>query len=68
MVCNRRIFQYLPDDPGVIFEENPMRRLAAEGQMGAFRHEGFWQPVDTVQELALLNSLWEKGNAPWKAW
>jgi len=68
MVCARRVFEYLPNDPGVMFEENPMRRLAAEGQVAAFRHEGFWQPVDTVQELALLNSLWEKGNAPWKVW
>jgi glucose-1-phosphate cytidylyltransferase len=68
MVCSRRIFDYLPDDPTVMLEQDPMRKLTAEGQLAAFRHEGFWQPMDTVQEFNLLNSLWEKGNAPWKVW
>jgi glucose-1-phosphate cytidylyltransferase len=68
MVCSRRIFDYLPDDPGVMLEQDPMRKLTAEGQLAAFRHEGFWQPMDTFQEFTLLNSLWEKGNAPWKVW
>jgi glucose-1-phosphate cytidylyltransferase len=68
MVCSRRIFAYLPDDPGVMLEQDPMRKLTAEGQLAAFRHEGFWQPMDTFQEFTLLNSLWEKGNAPWKVW
>jgi len=68
MVCNRRIFGYLPDDPGVMLEQEPMRKLTSEGQLAAFRHEGFWQPMDTFQEFSLLNSLWEKGNAPWKVW
>jgi len=68
MVFSRRIFKYLPDDPGMMLEQLPMRTLVAEGQLAAFRHEGFWQPMDTFQELTLLNSLWEKGNAPWKVW
>ena len=68
MVCRRRIFQYLPDDPGMMLEQYPMRRLTADGQLAAFRHERFWQPMDTFQEFTLLNSLWEKGNAPWKVW
>jgi glucose-1-phosphate cytidylyltransferase len=68
MVCSRRIFDYLPDDPGVMLEQDPMRKLTAEGQLAAFRHEGFWQPMDTFQEFTLLNGLWEKGNAPWKVW
>jgi glucose-1-phosphate cytidylyltransferase len=68
MVCSRRIFEYLPDDPGVMLEQDPMRKLTAEGQLAAFRHEGFWQPMDTFQEFTLLNGLWEKGNAPWKVW
>ena len=68
MVCNRRIFGYLPDDPGVMLEQDPMRKLTAEGQLAAFRHEGFWQPMDTFQEFTLLNRMWEKGNAPWKVW
>jgi len=68
MVCSRRIFSYLPDDAGIMLEQEPMRKLTAEGHLAAFRHEGFWQPMDTVQEFTLLNSLWEKGQAPWKVW
>jgi len=68
MVCSRKIFNYLPDDAGIMLEQDPMRKLTAEGQLAAFRHEGFWQPMDTFQEFTLLNSLWEKGKAPWKVW
>ncbi len=68
MVCGRKIFDYLPDDPGMMLEQTPMRQLTADGQLAAFRHEGFWQPMDTVQEFNLLNSLWEKGRAPWRVW
>jgi len=68
MVCSRRIFKYLPDDAGMMLEQEPMRKLAAEGQLAAFRHEGFWQPMDTFQELTLLNNMWERGTAPWKIW
>jgi len=68
MVCSRRIFEYLPDDPTVMLEQAPMRKLTAEGQLAAFRHEGFWQPMDTFQEFTILNGLWEKGKAPWKVW
>jgi glucose-1-phosphate cytidylyltransferase len=68
MVCSRRIFKYLPDDPAMMLEQAPMRKLAAEGELAAYKHEGFWQPMDTFQEFTLLNSMWEKGNAPWKVW
>lgn len=43
-------------------------RLAREGRLGAYRHEGFWQCVDTLRELRLLQSLWDSGKAPWKTW
>jgi len=68
MVCNRSLFKYLPDDPVIMLEQGPMRRLAADGELSAFRHEGFWQPMDTFQEFTLLNGLWENGSAPWKVW
>jgi glucose-1-phosphate cytidylyltransferase len=68
MVCNRRLFEYLPDDPGMMLEQAPMKELTAAGQLGAFRHNGFWQPMDTVQEFTLLNKLWESNRAPWKIW
>jgi glucose-1-phosphate cytidylyltransferase len=68
MVCSRRIFDYLPDDPGMMLEQSPMKDMSAAGVLGAFKHERFWQPMDTVQEFNLLNKLWEAGQAPWKVW
>lgn len=68
MVCSRSLFEYLEGGSGVALEEQPLRRLAAEGQMAAYKHEGFWQPMDTYREFILLNHLWDSGNAPWKVW
>lgn len=68
MVCNKRIFDYLSDDPEMMLEQEPMKKLTADQQLSAFKHEGFWQPMDTFQEFNLLNRLWESGNAPWKVW
>ncbi len=68
MVCGGAIFGYLPDDPNLVLEQSPMKTLAAQGQLTAFKHEGFWQPMDTFQEFSLLNRLWDTGKAPWKVW
>jgi glucose-1-phosphate cytidylyltransferase len=65
MVCEQEIFDYLPEDQNVMLEEEPLRRLAAQGKLAAYRHEGFWQPMDTFQEFTLLNRLWDSGRAPW---
>jgi glucose-1-phosphate cytidylyltransferase len=65
MVCEPALFEYLPDDPGSMLEEGPLRRLVSEGKLAAYRHRGFWQPMDTPQEYALLNRLWASGRAPW---
>ncbi|MEZ4586777.1 MAG: glucose-1-phosphate cytidylyltransferase [Gemmatimonadales bacterium] len=51
-----------------ILERQPLERLAREGQLVAYRHHGFWQPMDTIREKALLESLWASGEAPWKVW
>ncbi|HEU4630950.1 MAG TPA: glucose-1-phosphate cytidylyltransferase [Gemmatimonadaceae bacterium] len=61
------VFEYLADDE-TILEREPLERLAADGQLMAFRHEGFWQPMDTLREKELLESLWLSGKAPWKTW
>ena len=58
------VFDYLAGD-GTILEREPLERLAAEGQLMAYRHEGFWQPMDTLREKELLESLWQSGSAPW---
>lgn len=68
MVCRRQIMRYLPDDPGMMLEQAPMRNLVADRQLSAFIHNAFWQPMDTFQEYALLNRLWSSGQAPWKVW
>jgi glucose-1-phosphate cytidylyltransferase len=65
MVCEPGLFDRLPDDPGLMLEQEPLQRLASEGKLAAYRHRGFWQPMDTPQEYALLNGLWRSGDAPW---
>lgn len=63
-----RIWDYVPADPTQALERGPLQRLAADGQLGAYRHEGFWQPMDTPREFRELNELWNSGKAPWKRW
>ncbi|MFZ5816092.1 MAG: glucose-1-phosphate cytidylyltransferase [Bacillota bacterium] len=62
------IFDYITEGDDSIWERGPLERLAADGQLMAFRHDGFWQPMDTLREKRLLESLWESGQAPWKVW
>lgn len=50
------------------WEGDPLSRLANDGQLAAFKHEGFWQPMDTLREKNLLNDLWNSGKAPWRIW
>ena len=61
------VFDYLSDDH-TILEREALERLAAERQLMAFRHTGFWQPMDTIRDNQLLESLWASGKAPWKTW
>ena len=61
------VFDYLTDDQSVL-EREPLERLADDEQLMVFRHEGFWQPMDTLREKHLLESLWNEGRAPWKVW
>lgn len=58
----------LVEGDDTVWEGGPLERLAADGELRAWRHEGFWQPMDTLRERELLESLWESGEAPWKAW
>jgi len=66
LVFNRRVFDYL--DPDCILEREPMEKLAAEKQLMAFRHEGFWIGMDTYREYEMLNQMWDAGNVPWRIW
>ncbi|MGA2220802.1 MAG: glucose-1-phosphate cytidylyltransferase [Verrucomicrobiia bacterium] len=66
-VFNRRIYDYLSGD-SCILEREPLERLAREGQLMAYRHDGFFFAMDTHREYQFLNELWARGEAPWKVW
>jgi glucose-1-phosphate cytidylyltransferase len=65
-VFEPQVLDYLDEE--CVLEQAPLERLAAEGQLMAYRHEGFWQPMDTYREFTMLNEMWDSGNAPWKVW
>jgi len=60
------IFEYLNEE--CVLEAEPLAKLASNGQLAAYRHEGFWQPMDTLRESNFLNELWNTNQAPWKNW
>lgn len=61
------IFDYLGDDTTVL-EQEPLHRLAADNQIAAYKHTGFWQPMDTYREALMLNEMWDENEAPWRNW
>jgi glucose-1-phosphate cytidylyltransferase len=61
-----QVFEYL--EPNSVLEQEPLRNLANDGQISAFKHSGFWQPMDTQREYQQLNEIWNSGDAPWKIW
>lgn len=65
-VFEHSVFEYLSDD--CVLEETPLKALAKDGELSAYPHEGFWQPMDTYRESKLLNELWDRGEAPWRVW
>ena len=67
MVIEPEVFDYLEDD-NTVFEKHPLERLAMEGNLKAYRHDGYWQCMDTKREKDRLDELWSNGNAPWKVW
>jgi glucose-1-phosphate cytidylyltransferase len=66
-VLSPRVLDYLESD-ATVWENQPLQRLATEGQLMAFKHHGFWQPMDTLRDKHLLEELWSSGKAPWKNW
>ena len=61
------VFDYIKND-ATTWEREPMQRLAKDKQLAAFRHEGFWQPMDSLRDKHVLEDLWNSGTAPWKIW
>jgi glucose-1-phosphate cytidylyltransferase len=66
-VLSPKVIDLLVDD-STVWENQPLEKLADSGQLKAFKHEGFWQPMDTLRDKNLLEEFWARGNAPWKVW
>lgn len=67
-VCQPEVFDYIGAEDMVMFERAPLEKLSREGQLAAYKHRGFWQCMDTQRDKALLNRMWESGEAPWAVW
>ena len=66
-VLNKKIFKNLKDD-FTVWEKEPLENLSKENQLVAFKHDGFWYPMDTMRDKVYLENLWDKNKAPWKIW
>jgi glucose-1-phosphate cytidylyltransferase len=66
-VLSPKVFQFIDDDT-TYWERDPLTQLVEHGELRAFRHEGFWRPMDTLSDKVTLENLWASGQAPWKIW
>jgi glucose-1-phosphate cytidylyltransferase len=66
-VLEPEVIDYIADD-AVMWEHEPLKKIAQDGQLSAFKHDGFWQPMDTLRDKNYLEGLWNRGEAPWKVW
>ncbi len=66
-ILERKVLDYIKDD-ATIWERDPLEALARDGQISAYMHAGFWQPMDTMRDKIKLEELWQSGHAPWKVW
>lgn len=66
-VLSPSVIDYIEEN-STIWEQEPLMRLAEEGKLAAYKHEGFWQPMDTLRDKVILEELWSSGSAPWKVW
>lgn len=67
MVLSPKVLDYIKDDT-IMFEREPMEKLAQDGQLMCYKHDGFWQCMDTLRDKEKLEDLWDKNKAPWKVW
>jgi glucose-1-phosphate cytidylyltransferase len=66
-VLEPEVMKYITDDT-TVWEQEPMRRLAEDGMLCAYKHHGFWQNMDTLRDKTILEEYWQGGKAPWKLW
>ena len=67
-VCQPEVLDYIDNGDDVIFEQEPLRRLAQDAEIFTYKHKGFWMPMDTLRDKTKLNEMYESGNAPWMIW
>ncbi|WP_419801118.1 glucose-1-phosphate cytidylyltransferase [Mucilaginibacter sp.] len=67
-VCEPEVFNYISEGDKTVWEQQPMEQIATSGQMNAFKHDGFWRPMDTLKDKHDLIEMWENNDAPWKIW
>ena len=67
-VCEPEVFSYISNDTTEIFERRPLENIAHDGELNAYKHSGFWRPMDTLRDKIELNDYWESDKAPWKVW
>jgi glucose-1-phosphate cytidylyltransferase len=67
-VCEPGVFDYLDEDERCVFEQVPLQKMAADGEIAAYKHPHFWQCMDTLRDNQKLNQMWKAGQAPWKVW
>jgi glucose-1-phosphate cytidylyltransferase len=66
-VLEPEVMEYIPGD-STVWEREPMENLAKDGMLAAYKHYGFWHPMDTLRDKRVLEDLWDSGKAPWKVW
>jgi glucose-1-phosphate cytidylyltransferase len=67
-VLSRKVLDYIKEGDETIWEQSPLKNLAADGELMSYKHEGFWQPMDTLRDKNYLEELWQQKKAPWKVW
>jgi glucose-1-phosphate cytidylyltransferase len=67
-VCEPKVFDYITEGDGTVFEQEPLMDLANDKEIFAYKHEGFWKPMDTLRDKRQLQKMWESKNPPWKVW
>jgi len=67
-VCEPKVLDYITNGDSTVFEQEPLKNLAKDGEIYTYKHDGFWMPMDTLRDKNLLNELWNENKAKWKMW
>jgi len=67
-VCEPKVLDYIDNGSDVVFEQEPLKNLAKDGQIFTYKHDSFWMPMDTLRDKMKLNEMWDSNNAPWNVW